>query len=151
MSWKMRAVLAANMFTCNFYDVRFPVFFGVWMMPYMPFFWRFPGHENTHMAYRKKYKPYILKYKALISKYMPYIFRLFKHLNHKDLQKGQKWRQKHERQRGVLERLLTVFCYAGRGVFCVRGAGILRGRAENKSGDTMTFKLHDISLFEQDT
>ena len=40
------------------------------------------------MAYRKKYKPYILKYKALISKYMPYIFRLFKHLNHKDLQKG---------------------------------------------------------------
>ena len=121
MSWKMRAVLAANMFTCNFYDVRFPVFFGVWMMPYMPFFWRFPGHENTHMAYRKKYKPYILKYKALISKYMPYIFRLFKHLNHKDLQKGQKWRQKHERQRGVLERLLTVFCYAGRGVFlCAR-------------------------------
>ena len=115
------------------------------------FFWRFPGHEKTHMAYRKKYKPYILKYKALISKYMPYIFRLFKHLNHKDLQKGQKWRQKHERQRGVLERLLTVFCYAGRGVFCVRGAGILRGRAENKSGDTMTFKLHDISLFEQDT
>ena len=91
---------------------------------------RFPGHEKTHMAY---------------------IFRLFKHLNHKDLQKGQKWRQKHERQRGVLERLLTVFCYAGRGVFCVRGAGILRGRAENKSGDTMTFKLHDISLFEQDT
>ena len=151
MSWKMRAVLAANMFTCNFYDVRFPVFFGVWMMPYMPFFWRFPGHEKTHMAYRKKYKPYILKYKALISKYMPYIFRLFKHLNHKDLQKGQKWRQKHERQRSVLERLLTVFCYAGRGVFCVRGAGILRGRAENKSGDTMTFKLHDISLFEQDT
>ena len=151
MSWKMRAVLAANMFTCNFYDVRFPVFIGVWMMPYMPFFWRFPGHEKTHMAYRKKYKPYILKYKALISKYMPYIFRLFKHLNHKDLQKGQKWRQKHERQRGVLERLLTVFCYAGRGVFCVRGAGILRGRAENKSGDTMTFKLHDISLFEQDT
>jgi len=42
------------------------------------------------MAYRKKYKPYILKYKALISKYMPYIFRLSKHLNHKDLQKGQK-------------------------------------------------------------
>ena len=78
---------------------------------------------------------------------MAYIFRLFKHLNHKDLQK----RQKHERQRGVLECLLTVFCYAGRGVFCVRGAGILRGRAENKSGDTMTFKLHDISLFEQDT
>lgn len=35
--------------------------------------------------------------------------------------------------------------------FCVCGAGILRGRAENKSGDTMTFKLHDISLFEQDT
>ena len=27
------------------------------------------------MAYRKKYKPYILKYKALVSKYMPYIFR----------------------------------------------------------------------------
>ena len=29
------------------------------------------------MAYRKKYKPYILKYKALILKYMPCIFRLF--------------------------------------------------------------------------
>ena len=44
-------------------------------------------------------------------------------------------------------------CFAMRvGVFfCVRGAWILRGRAENKSGDTMTFKLHDISLFEQDT
>ena len=27
------------------------------------------------MAYRKKYKPCILKYKALVSKYMPYIFR----------------------------------------------------------------------------
>ena len=27
------------------------------------------------MAYRKKYKPCILKYKALILKYVPYIFR----------------------------------------------------------------------------
>jgi len=27
------------------------------------------------MAYRKKYKPCILKYKALVLKYMPYIFR----------------------------------------------------------------------------
>jgi len=26
------------------------------------------------MAYRKKYKPCILKYKALVLKYMPYIF-----------------------------------------------------------------------------
>ena len=48
------------------------------------------GHEKTHMACCEKYKAYILKYKALILKYMPYIFRLFKHLNHKDLQKGQK-------------------------------------------------------------
>jgi len=27
------------------------------------------------MAYRKKYKPCILKYKALVLKYMAYIFR----------------------------------------------------------------------------
>jgi len=37
------------------------------------------------MAYRKKYKPCILKYKALILKYMPYIFDLFKCLKHKNL------------------------------------------------------------------
>ena len=61
------------------FGVRFPVIFYMFCL-----------HAKTHMAYRKKYKPYILKYKALISKYMPYIFRLFKHLNHKDLQKGQK-------------------------------------------------------------
>lgn len=44
-------------------------------------------------------------------------------------------------------------CFAMRvGVFFVCAVqGFLRGRAENKSGDTMTFKLHDISLFEQDT
>ena len=29
---------------------------------------------KKHMAYRKKYKPCILKYKGLISKYMPCIF-----------------------------------------------------------------------------
>ena len=39
------------------------------------------------MAYRKKYKPYILKYKALVSKYMPYIFRRYKHLKNKHIQK----------------------------------------------------------------
>ncbi len=32
------------------------------------------------MAYRKKYKPCILKYKALILKYVPYIFWLSKKL-----------------------------------------------------------------------
>ena len=30
------------------------------------------------MAYREKYKPYILKYKALILKYVPCIFALSK-------------------------------------------------------------------------
>jgi len=34
----------------------------------------FSRHIKKHMAYRKKYKPCILKYKALISKYMPCIF-----------------------------------------------------------------------------
>ena len=38
------------------------------------------------MAYRKKYKPYILKYKALVSKYVPYIFREKRHLIFNDLQ-----------------------------------------------------------------
>ena len=38
------------------------------------------------MAYRKKYKPCILKYKALILKYMPYIFCEKRHLIFNDLQ-----------------------------------------------------------------
>ncbi len=38
------------------------------------------------MAYRKKYKPYILKYKALILKYVPYIFREKRYLIFNDLQ-----------------------------------------------------------------
>ena len=46
------------------FGVRFPVIFYMFCL-----------HAKTHMAYRKKYKPYILKYKALVSKYMPYIFR----------------------------------------------------------------------------
>ena len=37
------------------------------------------------MAYRKKYKPYILKYKALILKYVPYVFCRNKYLNHNNL------------------------------------------------------------------
>ena len=37
------------------------------------------------MAYREKYKPYILKYKALISKYMPCIFGGLKPLKYNDL------------------------------------------------------------------
>ena len=37
------------------------------------------------MAYRKKYKPCILKYKALISKYMPYIFSKNKMLKYSAL------------------------------------------------------------------
>ena len=40
----------------------------------------FSRHIKKHMAYRKKYKPCILKYKALISKYMPCIFRLYNSL-----------------------------------------------------------------------
>ena len=38
------------------------------------------------MAYRKKYKPCILKYKALILKYVPYIFGDSKSLINKNLQ-----------------------------------------------------------------
>ena len=42
------------------------------------------GHEKTHKACNKKYKPYILKYKALILKYVPCIFYympyVFKHI-----------------------------------------------------------------------
>ena len=37
------------------------------------------------MAYRKKYKPCILKYKALILKYVPYIFDLYKYLKNNNL------------------------------------------------------------------
>ena len=37
------------------------------------------------MAYREKYKAYILKYKALISKYMPCIFGGLKPLKYNDL------------------------------------------------------------------
>ncbi len=37
------------------------------------------------MAYRKKYKPCILKYKALILKYVPYIFTLYKYLKNNNL------------------------------------------------------------------
>ena len=37
------------------------------------------------MAYRKKYKPCILKYKALILKYVPYIFVLYKYLKNNNL------------------------------------------------------------------
>ena len=37
------------------------------------------------MAYRKKYKPCILKYKALILKYVPYIFALYKYLKNNSL------------------------------------------------------------------
>ena len=40
------------------------------------------------MAYRKKYKPCILKYKALILKYVPYIFRCYKYLINNNLQKS---------------------------------------------------------------
>ena len=39
------------------------------------------------MAYRKKYKPCILKYKALILKYVPYIFALYKYLKNNNLKK----------------------------------------------------------------
>ena len=42
------------------------------------------------MAYRKKYKPYILKYKALILKYVPYIFREKRDLIFNNLQNPQK-------------------------------------------------------------
>ena len=37
------------------------------------------------MAYRKKYKPCILKYKALILKYVPYILDLYKKLKTNNL------------------------------------------------------------------
>ena len=37
------------------------------------------------MAYRKKYKPCILKYKALILKYVPYISALYKYLKNNNL------------------------------------------------------------------
>ena len=37
------------------------------------------------MAYRKKYKPCILKYKALILKYVPYILALYKYLKNNNL------------------------------------------------------------------
>ena len=37
------------------------------------------------MAYRKKYKPCILKYKALILKYVPYIFAFYKYLKNNNL------------------------------------------------------------------
>ena len=37
------------------------------------------------MAYRKKYKPCILKYKALILKYVPYVFALYKCLKNNNL------------------------------------------------------------------
>lgn len=44
-------------------------------------------------------------------------------------------------------------CFAMRvGVFFVSAVqGFCGDGRKNKSGDTMTFKLHDISLFEQDT
>ena len=42
------------------------------------------------MAYRKKYKPCILKYKALILKYVPYIFDEKRHLIFNNLQNPQK-------------------------------------------------------------
>ena len=42
-------------------------------------------NAKKHMAYRKKYKPCILKYKALISKYMPYIFCRYKYLKNNSL------------------------------------------------------------------
>ena len=45
------------------------------------------------MAYRKKYKPYILKYKALILKYMPYIFSEKSHLIFNNLQKHKNYRE----------------------------------------------------------
>lgn len=49
---------------------------------------------------------------------------------------------------GVCSRCLATWV----GAFFVRAVKRFCGeRAENKSGDTMTFKLHDISLFEQDT
>ena len=37
------------------------------------------------MAYRKKYKPCILKYKALILKHVPYIFAFYKYLKNSNL------------------------------------------------------------------
>ena len=49
-------------------------------------FFTLSERAKTHMAYRKKYKPYILKYKALISKYMPCIFREKRYLIFNDLQ-----------------------------------------------------------------
>ena len=42
------------------------------------------------MAYRKKYKPCILKYKAHILKYVPYIFREKRYLIFNNLQNPQK-------------------------------------------------------------
>ena len=44
------------------------------------------------MAYRKKYKPCILKYKALILKYVPYIFAICKCLNNNNLKNLQEMR-----------------------------------------------------------
>ena len=57
------------------FGVRFPVIFYMFCL-----------HAKTHMAYRKKYKPYILKYKALVSKYVPYIFCEKRYLIFNDLQ-----------------------------------------------------------------
>ena len=49
-----------------------------------------PHQSKKHMAYRKKYKPCILKYKALVSKYMPYIFCEKRYLIFSNLQNPQK-------------------------------------------------------------
>ena len=49
----------------------------------------FGACAKKHMAYRKKYKPCILKYKALISKYVPYIFCHNNSLTHNNLQTPQ--------------------------------------------------------------
>ena len=58
------------------FGVRFPVIFYMFCL-----------HAKTHMAYRKKYKPCILKYKALILKYVPYIFGDSKSLINRNLQR----------------------------------------------------------------
>ena len=51
------------------------------------------------------------KYKALILKYVPYIFRLFRHLKHNNLQKPQNQHQKRPRSEvnsDVLPHILSV-------------------------------------------
>ena len=61
------------------------------------------------MAYRKKYKPCILKYKALILKYVPYIFRCDKCLINNNLQKSLKKVQRLECEAVVKNRVRSRF------------------------------------------